>query len=110
MNHSTTIPIADRLRWAREQAGLTQGQVAKLLGVHRPTISNIESGDRSLKAEEVTFFADAYEVSPEWILNGDDAIDDDATVRMVARELSKLSEDDLGVVLRAVRTLRRQSK
>ena len=34
--------VAERLRLAREQAGLSQGQVAKLLDLHRPTISEIE--------------------------------------------------------------------
>ena len=35
--------IALRLRAAREQSGLSQGQIAKLLVLHRPAISEIEA-------------------------------------------------------------------
>jgi len=31
--------VPTRLRAAREAAGLSQGQVAKMMGMHRPTIS-----------------------------------------------------------------------
>ena len=60
--------VAERLRLAREQAGLSQGQVARLLGKHRPTISEIEAGRRSVSAEELGVFADIYEVSATWLL------------------------------------------
>ena len=33
------LQIAGRIRIARENAGLSQGQAAKLLGVARPTIT-----------------------------------------------------------------------
>ena len=46
-NNSMKECIASRLRSAREMAGLSQGQVAKMLGMHRPTISEIEAGRRS---------------------------------------------------------------
>ena len=36
--------IAARIRAAREAAGLSQGQVARKLKMHRPTISEIEAG------------------------------------------------------------------
>jgi transcriptional regulator with XRE-family HTH domain len=110
MTQTSNESISERLRWAREQAGLSQGQVAKLLGVHRPTISTIESGERTVKAEEVSFFSETYGVEPDWILYGDVAIPENESTRMVARELAKLSHDDLDVVLRVVRTLRRRGK
>lgn len=110
MTQTSNESISERLRWAREQAGLSQGQVAKLLGVHRPTISTIESGERTVKAEEVSFFSETYGVEPDWILYGDDALPENESTRMVARELAKLSHDDLDVVLRVVRTLRKRGK
>lgn len=110
MTQTSNESISERLRWAREQAGLSQGQVAKLLGVHRPTISTIESGERTVKAEEVSFFSETYGVEPDWILYGDAAIPENESTRMVARELAKLSQDDLEVVLRVVRTLRKRGR
>jgi len=100
--------IGERLRWAREQAGLSQGQVAKLLNYHRPTISQLEAGERALKADEVEKFAELYDVQSEWILNGDDALgaDEDPRIQLAARELSKLKSEDLETLMRLVKVLR----
>ena len=99
--------IAERLRLAREQAGLSQGQVARLLGKHRPTISEIEAGRRRVSAEEVGVFADIYEVSATWLLGrkGDSTGLDDR-VQLAARELAKLRPDDLDRVLSLLGTMR----
>ena len=42
--------LATRLKLAREMAGLTQAQVARQLGWHRPTVSEIEAGRRRVLA------------------------------------------------------------
>lgn len=102
--------IAQRLRLAREQAGLSQGQVAKMLRKHRPTISEIEAGRRRVTAEELAEFTRIYQVSVAW-LTGSEATDDelDDRVRLAARELAKLKPKDLDTVLRLLATMR-QSK
>ena len=64
--------LAERLRLAREQAGLSQGQVARLLDMHRPTISEIEAGRRKVTAEELAVFSQTYEVSVAWLTGSDD--------------------------------------
>lgn len=100
--------IAARLRLAREQAGLSQGQVANMLKMHRPTISEIEAGRRRLLAEELEHFSRIYEVSVAWLI-GSDAADDavDDRVKLAARELAKLKPDDLDTVLRLLSTMRK---
>ena len=98
--------LAERLRLAREQAGLSQGQVAKMLGMHRPTISEIEKGGRKVKAEELPLFADAYGVTGPWLAGTDGEADVDARVMLAARELSTLKADDLDRVLRFLASLR----
>jgi transcriptional regulator with XRE-family HTH domain len=98
--------IAARLRAAREQAGLSQGQAAKLLGLQRPTVSEIEAGRRKVSAEEVTKFADVYDVSVSWITSADPEVPDPA-VELAARELTKLKREDLDRVLHLLRTLRK---
>jgi len=100
--------IAERLRAAREQAGLSQGQVAKLLGMHRPTISEIEAGRRRVSAEELARFAQTYDVSVGWLADeaGDGANAPDARVQLAARELSKLKREDLDKVLNLLASLR----
>jgi len=100
--------IASRLRIAREIAGLTQGQIAKLLGLHRPTITEIEAGRRRVAAEELQAFARHYRTSVAWLSGEEAAIADpaDQRIRLAARELSKLSDDDLERLLRVLATIR----
>ena len=62
--------IGSRLRLARQNAGLSQGQVARLLKMHRPTVSEIEAGRRRLAADELGKFVEIYEVSTEWLVHG----------------------------------------
>ena len=49
--------IANRLAEARKMAGLSQGQVARMIGLHRPAISEIEAGHRNVTAIEIAQFA-----------------------------------------------------
>ena len=45
--------IAERLKEARKLAGLSQGHVAKMLGLHRPSVTEIEAGNRRVSADEL---------------------------------------------------------
>jgi transcriptional regulator with XRE-family HTH domain len=100
--------LAERLRTAREMAGLSQGQVAKRLGIHRPSVSEIEAGRRRVSAEELTELADLYMVDLSW-LAGVNATSDEhqGRVELAARELSKLREEDLDRVLKVLSALRK---
>lgn len=97
--------IAIRLQAARKQAGLTQGQVAALLGMKRPTVSEIEAGRRKVSAEELSELSKVYGVSISWLTAGKSEIPD-PTVELAARELSKLKKEDLEAVLNLLNTLR----
>ena len=100
--------IALRLRLSREMAGLTQGQVAKNLDWHRPTVSEIEAGRRRVSAEELATLAGMYGVKVHWIVGEEDEESSEAAdrVKLAARELSKLREEDLDRVLQLVQALR----
>lgn len=89
-------------------AGLSQGQVAKLLDMHRPTISEIEAGNRRVTAEELTRFAELYDVTVSWLLaeTADQLTTDDPRLQLAARELSKLKPDDLDRLLRLLASMR----
>lgn len=106
-NESMKVEIASRLRWAREQAGLSQGQVASALNLHRPTISQIESGRRNVQIHELESFASLYGVQEEWLKSGDEAIseDRDSKLLLAAREMGKLKQDDLNTILKLIRVL-----
>jgi transcriptional regulator with XRE-family HTH domain len=101
--------IAERLRVARETAGLTQGQAAKLLGLHRPSVSEIEAGRRKVSSNELKQFADIYGVGMEW-LAGEGAAEEgprESRIKLAARELANLSEEDLDKLLSVIHTLKR---
>lgn len=105
------MSVSDRLREAREAAGLSQGQVARKLGMHRPTISEIEAGRRKVSAEELELFASTYNVSSEWIVTGatgDETLD--ARVLMAARELSRMKDADLDKLMKTLRMLRKSGQ
>lgn len=104
----SAMSVAERLREAREAAGLSQGQVAKKLEMHRPTISEIEAGRRKVSAGEIERFAQLYGISVEWIVSGSTEDESsDARIRMAARELSKMSEPDLDRLMKMLRMLRK---
>jgi transcriptional regulator with XRE-family HTH domain len=104
--------LAERLRMAREQAGLSQGQVARLTDKHRPTISEIEAGRRKVTADELAQFAKLYDVSLDWLAGKSDeeAAADEDRMKLAARELAKLEASDLDRVLKLLRTLKRSKK
>jgi transcriptional regulator with XRE-family HTH domain len=107
MTSDQRAAIASRMRLARERAGLSQGQVAKMLRMHRPTISEIEAGRRSVTAEELTEFANVYSVTVGWLTSEpqDPAID---KLELAARELSKLKPRDVDRLIELLTSLRRQ--
>lgn len=100
--------VASRLREARKMAGLSQGQVAKMLELHRPTVSEIEAGNRRVSADELSKFAGLYDVTVSWLLaeTAEQLTTDDPRLQLAARELSKLKPDDLDRLLRLLASMR----
>lgn len=68
-----TNKIAKKIRILRKSRGLTQQQLADLLGVQRATISNYEIGRRSPHLKELERLADILGVNLEYfgVLNND---------------------------------------
>jgi transcriptional regulator with XRE-family HTH domain len=100
--------VATRLREARTMAGLSQGQVAKIFGFHRPTISEIEAGNRRVSAEELSRFAEIYDVTVSWLMaeTVEQLDTNDPRLQLAARELSKLKPDDLDRLMRLLASMR----
>lgn len=100
--------IGTRLKEARKLAGLSQGQAALLLDMHRPTVSEIEAGNRRVSAEELSRFAKIYDVSVAF-LTGDapeTLATDDPKLQLAARELQKLKPQEVDKLLRILSAMR----
>ena len=100
--------IAERLREARKLAGLTQGQAAAKMGMHRPTVSEIEAGNRNVTVTELSQFAETYDVDPAWLSGtGPEQLDpEDKHLQLAFRELKKIKPEDLDRLMRALAALR----
>lgn len=62
--------LRQRLKAARDEAGLTQPELAARAGVAQSTIGNIEAGTRK-RPRELLSIAAALGVNPEWLETGD---------------------------------------
>ena len=94
--------IAERLKLARELAGLSQTQTAKLLNISRPTVSEIEAGRRNVSSAEILQYSELYDVDTSWVLGSEEKTKDFAQskIQLAARELSKMSENDVNKLLK----------
>lgn len=64
--------IGTRLKKAREKSRYTQKDAATKLGIHNSTLGKYELGEREADIETIKKIAELYEVSPQWILFGED--------------------------------------
>ena len=100
--------MAVRIKEARKLAGLSQGQVAQMLGLHRPAVSEIEAGNRRVSTDELMRLAGIFDVSVSWLLGEapDTLQPDDPRLELAARELGKLKSDDLDRLLKLLAAMR----
>jgi len=100
--------MAVRIKEARKLAGLSQGQVAQMLGLHRPAVSEMEAGNRRVSTDELMRLAGIFDVSVSWLLGEapDTLQPDDPRLELAARELGKLKSDDLDRLLKLLAAMR----
>jgi len=63
------VTLGKRIRQFREEAELSQQRLAELAGVLRPTISQIENGERKVTADELITFSKVFNTSVEGLLD-----------------------------------------
>lgn len=101
--------IAQRLREGREYVGLSQEEVAQALGLSRPAITNIETGNRRVEAVELDKLATLYRQSVIYLLTGEDPVESTSPLQVafLARALQGLSKKDVEEVARFATFLKR---
>lgn len=80
------IPIGKRVKDIREELGMSQQKMAEMLGVARPTISQIENGTRKLCVEEILKLSQIFNITIDVLL------DMNKTPEVIFEEATKESE------------------
>ena len=62
--------VGARLRQARKEAGLTQGELAEKVARAETTISNAERGQVAVSLETLQTFAEALRIEPSYFFQG----------------------------------------
>ena len=102
--------IACRIALARERAGLTQNQLAKLLKIPRPSVAEIESGKRKVSAEELISMSDIFEVDINWLAGKGESKNDEQRdkIQLAARNISSLKPEDIDKIVSLLESLKPQ--
>jgi len=86
------ISLGERLRCRRREKGWTQDQLAAHAGTNQAVIQKIENG-RSLRPRKINEIASALEVSPSWLMFGEESNNNlNTEARTVAEAWSRLPE------------------
>ena len=64
------ISVGIRIRMIRETLGLSQGDLAKRVGLQRVSVTNIEVGRHRLLLDGIERFATALGTTPKHLLKG----------------------------------------
>ena len=72
------VLLGNRIRLAREQAGLTQEELAGLIGTSRTAIARYESGEIEPKIRNLISLAEHLDVSSDYLLGIDHSGKSDA--------------------------------
>lgn len=96
--------LAARLKSERDYLGLSQEQVAKVLGIPRAAVSAIETGRRKVSSVELARLAALFGTSPDRLLGAE--LERDPTDVQLYRATQSLSDHDKAQVLRFAEFLR----
>ncbi|XBQ15826.1 MAG: helix-turn-helix transcriptional regulator [Oceanicaulis sp.] len=81
--------VPHRLREIRHARGLTIEQLAELVGLTYQTVQRYETGDRSLRVEDLPRFAAVLKCRPGDLVDDDSADPDELVARDLFRKLSR---------------------
>ena len=107
------MDFKDRLKEARESAGLSQGDLADKIGVTRQAITHLETGyAKAMKTDHLFECARVLQVNPEWLGRGTGSprtgfytlpASDEAQV--LALQIDRLEPENRRVLMEMIRQL-----
>ena len=99
--------LGRRLKNLREKTRFTQEEIAKMLGVRRLVITNIENESRKITAEELYFFSKIYGLSMEELYTGEDK---EKIIAKFSRKFDELTNKSQKEVLEFIEFKRNQEE
>lgn len=69
--NETYSKLGKTIKNLRKQTGISQQRLADLLGILRPTVSQIESGERKIAADELIKLSEIFNVSIQYLLGSE---------------------------------------
>lgn len=101
------LAIGRNVKLIREQAGLTQEQLAEILGLGDKHLSAIECGAAGLSMPVLVKLCDALSVTADSVLFGERAGDDDRAqvICLLAERLQRLSDKQFDVAKKVLDAL-----
>lgn len=105
----------NRLRFLRNEKGLTVRQLGDILNISYPTITNIENDKRGFSDEMLIAIADYFQVSTDYLLGKSDIrnvddIDLDSIEYGLFSEIKEMSPEMKEQIINYARFLKSQSK
>lgn len=91
---SPTDLFPERLRAAREQRGLNQGELAKRSKLQASAISHFETGARKPSFDNLRRLADALQITTDYLIGRVDNFMDFAGADRLHRHYNSLTSDD----------------
>jgi transcriptional regulator with XRE-family HTH domain len=98
------LALAARIRESREYLKLSQEEVAEVLGISRPAVTNIEQGTRKVESAELDRLARLFGCTTDYLLGNQNEEQEKAA--FLARTFHGLSEKDLAEVAKFAEFLR----
>lgn len=92
--------INERIKEIREELHLSQEYVAKYMNLNRTAISQIESGNRKISAEELKKFSELFGVTTDELLNGNE---EEIPDNMFARSFNELDDADKKEIMNLIK-------
>jgi len=102
--------FSKRLKELRTQKGIYQKELAEVLGVSRPTITQYEQGKRNPDTDMLNNIADYFEVSVDYLLGRTNKKNEMAKLEKIAPKgtLELLNEEELEFLLEIANDNQRQ--
>ena len=94
--------IGARLKQARVEKNLTQGQLAEAAGISVSFLSNIENGRQVMNVQTLTALLDSLNISADWLLNNSTDSANHAAALVIEKELAGCTPKERESILRLI--------